>query len=280
MIVYTFWEPREKMPYYIQLCMETWKKNLPNADIVLIDYKNLGEYIDVNELNANLFLGRFSLPMIADVIRVMILAKHGGVWLDADTIILHSDAEKYFLPDKKNHTVFFVYPNDGFCQMCFINTPPNSKCLNNWLEFIQKKLYTLKSDTPIAWHFFGNSFIDTYVKNHPDEFTLIDRKVAMPDKDSISHSKIGARPAYEDYFFLQNYHLKDISNDILFLQNSWTPYFYKVIPPEILLRRDCTMTNILAEALEIELPSPPERLRLKVENGKWVAIPNDTPPKA
>ena len=77
MTVYTFWEPREKMPYYIKLCMETWKKNLPNAEIVLLDYKNLGEYIDVKEFNPILFSGRFKLALIADALRVALLAKHG-----------------------------------------------------------------------------------------------------------------------------------------------------------------------------------------------------------
>ena len=269
MKVYTFWEPREKMPYYIQLCMETWKKNLPNAEIVLLDYKNIGEYVDTNEFGEILFSGRFKLALIADAIRIALLAKHGGVWLDADTIILRPEAEKYFLPDENGRTVFFVYPSDGFCQMCFINTPPNSKCMSSWLESVQKKIYNLKPDTPVRWDFFGNSFIDTYVKNHPEEFTLINRKVAMPDKDSISDSKVGAHPAYDDYFFLKNYHLKDVSNDMLFLQNSWTPRFYKVIPPEILLRRDCTMTNVLAEALDIKLP-PPQSVcgsKSRTENG-------------
>ena len=66
MKVYTFWEPREKIPYYIQLCMKTWEKFLPNTEIVLLDYKNIREYVDIDELGEVLFSGRFSLRQVSD----------------------------------------------------------------------------------------------------------------------------------------------------------------------------------------------------------------------
>ena len=107
LFVYTFWEPREKIPFYLRLCMETWKKFLPNATIVTLNYKNISEFLDVRELGLNLFSDRrFSFMHVSDALRVALLAKRGGVWLDIDTIILSSDAEKYFLPDKKHRTIF------------------------------------------------------------------------------------------------------------------------------------------------------------------------------
>ena len=200
MFVYTFWEPREAVPYYLQLCMETWKKNLPNATIVVLDYKNIGEFLDVRELGLNLFSGRLSLPQIADAIRVALLAKSGGVWLDADTIVLSRNAEKYFLPDKKHRTVLFCYKADNFCQMCFINTPPGAVCMNLWRESVREKIWNLNAATPVDWDFIGNSFIDEYSSAHPKEFKLLDRQIAMPDKDLISDSKTGAEAAYVTYY--------------------------------------------------------------------------------
>ena len=41
--LFTFWEPKEKMPAYIRLCMQTWKKFLPECEVVLLDYSNLEE---------------------------------------------------------------------------------------------------------------------------------------------------------------------------------------------------------------------------------------------
>ena len=262
LFVYTFWEPRENVPFYLRLCMETWKKYLPNATIILLDYKNIGEFIDVREIGLNLFSGRLTLPQISDAIRIALLAKHGGVWLDADTIILNSNAEKYFLPDKKHRTVFFYYPKDNFCQMCFINTPPNSMVMNLWFQNVKEKIWNINTLNFIDWDFIGNSFINEYSKKYPNEMQLLNRRLAMPDKDLISDSKFGAEAAYVQYYFLQNYHLKDVSNDMLFLQNSWTPPEFKQVPPDKFFFFDCTLVNVLAEALEIKLPPHTQRIRV------------------
>ena len=270
MIVYTFWEPREKVPYYLQLCMETWKKFLPNTEVVVLDYKNIGEYIDIDkDIGSNLRSGQISLQVISDAIRIAVLLKYGGVWLDFDTIILNSNVEKYFLPDEDNKVVFFGRRKDesyakNFCQMCFINTRPNSKLINVWLDYIREKLSKLPPSEPRAkWSFFGNSFINKYSLEHPEEVKLINNRIAMPHKNlMLPHEKTGKR-AYYEYYFYENYHLEDISNDMLFLQNSWTPRYFKKLAPKDFLSYDCTLTNVLAEALEIKLPPSQSRSRIK-----------------
>ena len=264
MIVYTFWEPREKIPYYLQLCMETWKKFLPNAEIVLLDYKNIGEYIDIDkDIGSNLLSGRFSLVHIADAIRVALLAKHGGVWVDVDTIILNPNAEKYFLPDEKNRTVFFGTPSRGGIRICFINTPPNAPCMNGWLDYIREKIETLTPSTQITWDFLGNKFIDAYYKTHKDEIQILSMAPTMPELKLISkETGVTYRSCYPLYYFKHNNHLTDVNADLLLLHNSWTPKAYKNFSPENFLRCDCTMTNILAEILELKVPPPMNVFRL------------------
>lgn len=258
MFVYTFWEPRENIPYYLRLCMETWKKFLPNATIVVLDYKNIGEFIDVRELGLNLFSDkRFNFLHISDAIRVALLAKHGGVWIDVDTIILNSNVEKYFLPDEKHRTILFGNPNTRTTRICFINTPPAAMCMNLWRESIKENLWKLKPSTPIGWDFFGNKFIDAYSKKYPDEIEIIDAATVMPDKALIS-KQVSYEASYMVYYFLQNRHLPDVNADMLLLHNSWSPPFFKQLSPQDFFHIDCTMVNVLAEALEIKLP--PQRV--------------------
>ena len=38
-VIYTFWEPKEKIPGYIKLCIKTWEKNLPKYKINILDYR-------------------------------------------------------------------------------------------------------------------------------------------------------------------------------------------------------------------------------------------------
>lgn len=265
MFVYTFWEPREKIPFYLQLCMETWKKFLPNATIIVLDYKNINQFIDVRELGLNLFSGRFPLMLVADAIRVELLAKRGGVWLDVDTIILSQDAEKYFQPDEKHRTVFFGNPETRNTRICFINTPPAAMCMNLWREFIREKIWNVNDKTAINWNFFGNSFINNYSKKYVDEIRIIDVNLTMPEKKLVS-PKFSIESAYTYYYFLQNRHLADVNADILLLHNNWTPPEFKQIPPDEFFYYDCTMVNVLAEALGISLPPTHSRIRIGYRN--------------
>ncbi len=103
MRIWTFWEPREKMPAYLQLCMRTWKKFLPKAEITVVDYSNMRDFVDVDVYGKALFDNNFRIDQIADAIRALLLEKYGGVWLDVDTIILNSSANKYFVA-RHTHT--------------------------------------------------------------------------------------------------------------------------------------------------------------------------------
>lgn len=274
MFIYTFWEPRENIPYYLRLCMETWKKFLPDATIIVLDYKNIGEFLDVRELGLNLFSGRLSLPQIADAIRVALLAKHGGIWMDIDTIILNSNVRKYFLPDEKHRTVFFGKPETRSVHMCFINTPPSAMCMNLWREFIKERIWNLNPSTKIDWDFLGNKFVDDYAKKYLDEIEIIDRDLVMPELKLMSES-VTYQGSYPLYYFLQNHHLADVGCDMLLLHNSWSPQFFKQMPPKDFLRFDCTMVNVLAEALNIKLPPASSRFQLKQQDQRYVVVPNN-----
>ena len=46
--IFTFWEPKEKIPAYIKLCMQTWEKFLPEYEVIVVDYSNIYEYLGKN----------------------------------------------------------------------------------------------------------------------------------------------------------------------------------------------------------------------------------------
>ncbi len=267
MFVYTFWEPRTSIPYYLQMCMETWKKYLPNATIVLLDYKNLRDFVDMRDIGLKLLSGRFSFSQFSDALRVALLAKHGGVWIDIDTIILNSSAEKYFLPDEKHRTIFFADIANKTCQTAFINSSSGAMCMKLWLSCIRENVWNLTPTTSINGNFMGKAFISEYVQKYPDEMKLFDPKSVMPEiKNGVAATSF--QDAYVDYYFKQNLHSADVNADMLLLHNSWTPQIFKQWSDKEVLSCDCTMTNILAEALGISLPPPQSRSRFGVEGKK------------
>ena len=84
--IFTFWEPKGKIPGYLELCLDTWKKYLPEYEIIILDYDNLNDWIGKNYYNKVLY-EKFSLPIQADAIRCAVLCKYGGVWMDIDTVV-------------------------------------------------------------------------------------------------------------------------------------------------------------------------------------------------
>ena len=53
--IFTFWEPQSKIPDYIKLCMRTWKKFLPEYEIVVLNYDNLDDWIGYGFYDAYLY---------------------------------------------------------------------------------------------------------------------------------------------------------------------------------------------------------------------------------
>lgn len=93
--IFTFWEPAKSMPAYVKLCIETWRTFLPDYEVVVVDYSTLDKWLGKGFFDEILY-SDFSLPKQADAIRAGILYRHGGIWLDADTIITSSDIRKIF----------------------------------------------------------------------------------------------------------------------------------------------------------------------------------------
>ena len=93
--IFSFWEPKEKIPGYICLCIKTWKKYLPNYKINILDYRGVKEFIGYKLFN-NIISKKMALPIQADAVRVALLKKYGGIWMDADTIITNGEFLKNF----------------------------------------------------------------------------------------------------------------------------------------------------------------------------------------
>lgn len=222
-MIYTFWEG--VMPAYIKLCLETW-----TMPYVILNYSNLHNYTDFVVIPK---LKQYTLPQIADCIRVHVLRDQGGYWLDADTIILGD------LP-KENIT---GEPETRSNSIGLLHTEKGSDMFIKWAEFQDE---ILKGNYPNRWDLFGNAFTDGYVKTHND-ITIHNITDYQPERLIIGNTR---SEKYINYYFKSNYHLKDIKCDLLMLHNSWTPNWYKKLTEDEVLSQNCTMSNILREAEE------------------------------
>lgn len=222
--VFTFWEGQ--MPDYIKLCMKTW-----NFDYTLLTYNNLKDYIDL-PLDK---LQSFTLPQIADVIRVHILRDYGGYWLDTDTIILDQLPKANICGDIKAKTN----------TIGFLHTESHSDMFNKWAEYQD---YVINNPEKIVdlhkWDIFGNRFTDDYVKMH-DELDIFPIEKCWPETYMI-WAKQSRSAKYKKFYFKGKDNLASIQKTpMLMLHNSWTPDWYKALSEKEVLSRHCTLSNIL-----------------------------------
>ena len=87
-IIWMYWEtmPGKKKPGYIDLCMNSVKFNCGNCfEIIILDNINILKYLpDVQNIN----LSNLDLPQKVDFYRYCLLEKYGGVWIDADILVI------------------------------------------------------------------------------------------------------------------------------------------------------------------------------------------------
>lgn len=81
--LYVLWfQGFENAPQVPRGCLVTWKYHNPDWDIIVLDENNLKEYVDVESY---LDLGKMNISKtgLSDIIRILLLKKHGGLWVDS-----------------------------------------------------------------------------------------------------------------------------------------------------------------------------------------------------
>lgn len=226
MNIFTFWEG--KMPGYIKLCMDTWK-----VPCTVLNYGNVLDYtdIDINRVK------RFTLPQIADCVRVHVLRDQGGYWLDADTIMITGK-----LPD----TDMVGYPETRQNSIGLLYSEPRSQMFTEWAAFQDEIIRGC--DTSPYWALMGNAFTDDYVKRH-EEVRIYPVDDYWPEVYMVGDN-IPRWQKYRRFYFEESHTLSDIRRtDLLMLHNSWTPEWYKNKLELEALDVNYTMSNILREVL-------------------------------
>ncbi len=72
----------ESAPIVVKHCLESWRTQNPDWKIVLLDRKNLSDWVNPDELPVDA-LRKTSEQVYANAVRLALLRRHGGVWADA-----------------------------------------------------------------------------------------------------------------------------------------------------------------------------------------------------
>ena len=267
--VFTFWEPKGAIPGYVRLCMETWARSLSGHEVVVLDYASLDEYLMPAERDAILWKG-MTFAMQSDCIRCAVLKKHGGVWLDADTVLTKpldarfQQAEVTMIARETGGTLV----NYG----AFINAvKPEAKFLCDWHgrlvlrvarakrsrdSFLFGLLHRRERRLMRRWDYCVNAIIDPLAAvASPADYAWVDKDTvgALPEEDLIgAPGTPGPFEAYNRYWFDPGDPGEALrrSAGILMLHNSFTPERYRRMTAEGFLETDTRLARLLSALLK------------------------------
>lgn len=264
--VFTFWEPHGSLTGYLKACLKTWRKYLPaDYKIIILDYSNIRYYLGP-KLVKQILCKDMTLPIQADAIRVAILQKYGGFWMDDDVILVNHKWMKMFYG---SDLIMFGNKKNNFQHIGFIYASNNSTILRKWLDIIIERVriykyrLLLKHIFPIKyfndyynqlrnWSYLGNGILDDLVKYAPEkDFKRIERDTSFVTPDQLLLNGL-ADKRYKEYYFTSKYKLPSLKKckGVLILHNSWTPKQYKNMSEEEFLKQKVLLARLLSRILK------------------------------
>lgn len=267
--IFTFWEPEEKIPGYLKLCMKTWTKFFPDYEIVVLNYANLTDWIGKDCFDPILYQ-KFSLPKQADAIRCAVLKKYGGLWLDCDTIITGNNIHHVL----QNESSFMLIDQ----HIAFIKAQKESVILTKWFNQIKMRLkfYKAYHQKPYLfhrfllflcyprkykklvknlenWDFLGNGALGKILKKakRPTEFFSIDKVKGCVFPELIKYGCI-SKENYQKFYFDNDFSAELVNNPtgVILLHNSWTPEKYLQMDEQEFLKQNNTLSNFLKKWMD------------------------------
>jgi len=109
-IIWTLWFQGEAAaPEIVTRCINTWREKNPDFKLVFLSEDNIFYYIDRSEFNCMKF-DDLAYPPRSDLLRLYLLSRFGGVWVDPTSICvlplsswLNLDGAKFFAFENPGH---------------------------------------------------------------------------------------------------------------------------------------------------------------------------------
>lgn len=126
------WFGRGEKPKLVQKCIESWKKNLPDYDIVEWNEDNF-------DIKKNIFVSQAysdrNFAFVSDYVRAFVLYNYGGIYMDTDVEVLGTFDS--FLGDK----MFVGFEEGNFVGTCVMGTEKGHPIMKEYLDHYDGTTY-------------------------------------------------------------------------------------------------------------------------------------------
>jgi hypothetical protein len=140
-IVWSYWDS-DTLPEQVQLIYENNKKKLDGWDYILVNSSNKKKYVGKDDIYNKLEELSITGLQYSDWLRLYLLKKYGGVWLDI-SIIINSTIDDLYSESVKSQSELTGFNsshledkdlNIPVIESWFIMTPTNSEVISLWYK--------------------------------------------------------------------------------------------------------------------------------------------------
>lgn len=135
-IIHYCWFGKAKKPYLVRRCLHSWKKHLPDYQIIEWNEENFD--INYYTFAKQAYLHK-KYAFVSDVVRLHVLENYGGIYMDTD-IEITKHLDKFL-----KNSAFSGFENNSFIQTALIGAVPKHPWISNLLETYRNREFITPS---------------------------------------------------------------------------------------------------------------------------------------
>ena len=157
--IWMYWNDGIKSaPKSVQLCINSWKVQNKNYEVVVLDDNTISEWIDIPKFQDT----EMTIQAFSNILRIFLLSKYGGIWGDA-TLWCTKSVDEWV----DSHTEdFFVFSNPTDNRMIaswFVKSSKDNMILKEWKDSVIDYIENIKVVINNFW--FHGLFEKIYNEN-------------------------------------------------------------------------------------------------------------------
>lgn len=123
-LIWMYWHDANDVPFFVRACINTFRRHNPDHQFHFITNADLPSYLP--DFSAETFRhARGSHPHTSDRIRLALLMRYGGIWVDASSFVTRSFQWVHDIQVGYNADIIIYHMNKW-------NTPPYPPVIENW----------------------------------------------------------------------------------------------------------------------------------------------------
>ena len=164
----------DEAPEVVKMCFRSLEDNLPGREIVLLTQENYRDYVSFPaHIEEKYKKGLISRTHLSDLMRLALLIRYGGTWVDATVFCTGGDIPDYMLESE-----LFLFQDlkpglDGHSQRIsswFITARPR----NPVLKLTRALLYEYwRTHDKLADYYLFHDFFEIAIETYPDEWDRV-----------------------------------------------------------------------------------------------------------